>query len=879
MLERVLSLLSTCKFLVGRLYDCFRSSPLVSFLVTLGILVVLGIVAFCNVALARMFTIPGAVILNLGLFWLLLRLVVRILVFPGSIMLWKRNTEASYRVEMSKQFAHHLEQLHAFLVQTQRSTAVNQRNICFTWDGVLLGCTVVEGLARNFKLQQRDQVKFTAEQAKVRMLVQQVETWIADAKVRDRSGSDAVIPLVDWLHQISRSLSPVPPKNALASMELTTETASIIERIEQLLSILDDLQMPRDNCCHSARRFLRVPTVGSLHQLRAELQVRYSGRHYWIRTAGGCKLDAMLIACGNKSESGVSPKEADAEDAPLKGKEDIPPQDLTEDALNSSTIVWCNPNAGYYETMVYESHWLDFYLSQGCNVCLFNYRGFGRSTGHPTPSALTEDADAVVDFLKRRGVARIGVHGRSIGGLAGCHLAKAHPDVVQILIADRTFSTLARTAKFMFGNWAVQGLSLSATWADNLQNFSQARCYKVMLVDPKDATIPDLASLRTAVAVQEVERLPETDRLLIEDERLRRFGSSWAFFEVALGICDREDSPASRGEARPTPLPAPNQPKRSARQPVIGVARLDGEDCDARTSTEDTQRLVPLPNTIGNANPGVVNNQWLEENSHSVRSLLGAHADVIRAALDVVGSQLNAGGMLLDDALQRAPDDPVDALKCFLSDIQIWGSVWNQRENSVADPDIEMFLAKHDMHQQMTPALACRVARVAATLTPDRLSVYQRQLARAHVAHVRKNFRYRLQQVRKDLEPSADDGLAASRLASAVLCNLREVEDFITALHRFFKRVDIGSEGSGAKPHLSDSSRGGSEISSEESDEGLLDRSSMVPRPPFDRSSIGYTININCGHNGILSGSEMQHLSMHLREARFGRFGEDAGTP
>eukprot|EP00971_Amphidinium_carterae_P295392 5866575-Amphidinium_carterae.1 len=37
---------------------------------------------------------------------------------------------------------------------------------------------------------------------------------------------------------------------------------------------------------------------------------------------------------------------------------------------------------------VYESHWLDFYLAQGCNVFLFNYSGFGRSTGSPTPAAL-----------------------------------------------------------------------------------------------------------------------------------------------------------------------------------------------------------------------------------------------------------------------------------------------------------------------------------------------------------------------------------------------------------------------------------------------------------------------------------------------------------
>merc|ERR1719382_975972 len=183
-------------------------------------------------------------------------------------------------------------------------------------------------------------------------------------------------------------------------------------------------------------------------------------------------------------------------------KEDVPLTDLAPEAsgVTGPVIVWCNPNAAYYETMAYESHWLDFYLSQGCHVFLFNYSGFGRSQGNPTPSALAADGAAVIDFLGRRGFTQIGVHGRSIGGIAACSLAKAHPDLVKILIADRTFSTLAKTAQYTFGNWAVKGLAIAGTWADNLQNYMQTKCYKVMLCDPGDTTIPDITSLRTGVA-------------------------------------------------------------------------------------------------------------------------------------------------------------------------------------------------------------------------------------------------------------------------------------------------------------------------------------------------------------------------------------------
>ena len=56
--------------------------------------------------------------------------------------------------------------------------------------------------------------------------------------------------------------------------------------------------------------------------------------------------------------------------------------------------------------------------------------------------------------------------------------------------------------RFMFGGWAVQGLSIAGTWAENIKNFTAAPCCKVMIADPKDQAIPNVASLRTAVALK-----------------------------------------------------------------------------------------------------------------------------------------------------------------------------------------------------------------------------------------------------------------------------------------------------------------------------------------------------------------------------------------
>ena len=48
-------------------------------------------------------------------------------------------------------------------------------------------------------------------------------------------------------------------------------------------------------------------------------------------------------------------------------------------------MIYCNPNAGYYETIFYDSEWIEFFLSLRINICIQNYRGYGKSEGTPSP--------------------------------------------------------------------------------------------------------------------------------------------------------------------------------------------------------------------------------------------------------------------------------------------------------------------------------------------------------------------------------------------------------------------------------------------------------------------------------------------------------------
>lgn len=50
--------------------------------------------------------------------------------------------------------------------------------------------------------------------------------------------------------------------------------------------------------------------------------------------------------------------------------------------------MFCNPNAGYYEYMYYETDWIEFYINKNIAIFMWNYRGYGKSTGDPTPQVI-----------------------------------------------------------------------------------------------------------------------------------------------------------------------------------------------------------------------------------------------------------------------------------------------------------------------------------------------------------------------------------------------------------------------------------------------------------------------------------------------------------
>eukprot|EP00602_Paraphysomonas_sp_CaronLab_P001552 CAMPEP_0185031342 /NCGR_PEP_ID=MMETSP1103-20130426/18760_1 /TAXON_ID=36769 /ORGANISM="Paraphysomonas bandaiensis, Strain Caron Lab Isolate" /LENGTH=795 /DNA_ID=CAMNT_0027566839 /DNA_START=592 /DNA_END=2979 /DNA_ORIENTATION=+ len=173
---------------------------------------------------------------------------------------------------------------------------------------------------------------------------------------------------------------------------------------------------------------------------------------------------------------------------------------------NSATVLFCPPNAGFYECFAMSSpnsSWLWFYLQKlDMNVCVFNYRGYGDSSGVPDPSRVKDDGLAVAQHLKETmKVNYLYLHGESIGGMVACHIARHYGAAVSALVCDRTFVRLEAVASRMLGNWAGNGLKLLGRWdTDVLDNYLHASCPKIVIQDPDDEIIYHASSLKVGIA-------------------------------------------------------------------------------------------------------------------------------------------------------------------------------------------------------------------------------------------------------------------------------------------------------------------------------------------------------------------------------------------
>jgi fermentation-respiration switch protein FrsA (DUF1100 family) len=112
------------------------------------------------------------------------------------------------------------------------------------------------------------------------------------------------------------------------------------------------------------------------------------------------------------------------------------------------TLLFCHGNGGNISHSVGSA---ETFHKLGFDVLLFDYRGYGTSTGKPSETGTYRDADAAWDYLTvKRGIppGRIVLFGRSLGGAIAAELAaRVKPHT---LVLESSFTRAADMAAQMF---------------------------------------------------------------------------------------------------------------------------------------------------------------------------------------------------------------------------------------------------------------------------------------------------------------------------------------------------------------------------------------------------------------------------------------------
>lgn len=149
-------------------------------------------------------------------------------------------------------------------------------------------------------------------------------------------------------------------------------------------------------------------------------------------------------------------------------------------------VLFCHGNAGNLSNRVERA--LAFHR-MGANSLLFDYRGYGRSTGTPSEAGLTRDAEACWKWLveeRRIPPGRIVVMGESLGGGVATALAAGHAPAG--LILESTFTSAVDLGAELYP-WLPVRL-LSRNRFESLGRLARIGCPKLILHSPDDEIIP-----------------------------------------------------------------------------------------------------------------------------------------------------------------------------------------------------------------------------------------------------------------------------------------------------------------------------------------------------------------------------------------------------
>ena len=136
--------------------------------------------------------------------------------------------------------------------------------------------------------------------------------------------------------------------------------------------------------------------------------------------------------------------------------------------------------------------------SDGFGVLLFDYRGYGRSSGRPSETGLTEDAVSAYDWLRREGIRaqRIIVLGQSLGDAPAAQLSAVRPVAALALVSP--FTSLPGAIADRTGWPLIEWLPWTRNRFEVAESLTTLRVPVLFIVSRQDGLVPYANSRRAS---------------------------------------------------------------------------------------------------------------------------------------------------------------------------------------------------------------------------------------------------------------------------------------------------------------------------------------------------------------------------------------------
>lgn len=158
-------------------------------------------------------------------------------------------------------------------------------------------------------------------------------------------------------------------------------------------------------------------------------------------------------------------------------------------ATPKGTILFCHGNAGNISHRLVSIHALH---SLGYNVLIFDYRGYGKSTGSPNENGTYRDAEAAWLYItntRGESAQRVILAGRSLGGAVAINLAAQLGDGgPAALVIESSFASLADVGRKHYPLLPITWLLTNKY--ESISVIGQVSCPKLFFHGKEDELIP-----------------------------------------------------------------------------------------------------------------------------------------------------------------------------------------------------------------------------------------------------------------------------------------------------------------------------------------------------------------------------------------------------